>query len=245
VGDNALAVLAGPSTGAPSASVSVTIEDSNIDNLVLTLTPPQVITGQIKVEGQLPENAALDPLRVSLTPAANSAQQATSATAAADGTFKINLASEGEFRVTVSALPAGFYLKEARFDNVDVLNGPSRFSASGNLAILISGHAGEVSGRVVNDQTKSIPEIEAVLVPNESRGRPELFKRAVTNKDGQFRIIGIPPGDYRVFSWERIEPYSFFDEDVLRKFEPQGTPVHVAESSRETIEVKLIPETMP
>ena len=43
-------------------------------------------------------------------------------------------------------------------------------------------------------------------------------------------------------TWERLEANAFYDPDILAKYEQRGTPIRVAESSSETIEVKLIPE---
>jgi hypothetical protein len=84
--------------------------------------------------------------------------------------------------------------------------------------------------------------IEAILVPDVHRHRAELFKRAVTDHEGRFSIPSVTPGDYRVFAWENIVANSYFDEDVVKRFEDKGTRVHVAESSRVTVEVRQIPE---
>jgi protocatechuate 3,4-dioxygenase beta subunit len=242
VGDR-ISVTPAPA-GVSSALVIATVASSDIENLTIILGPPTEIPGRIRIEGQLPATTSVDRLRVSLAnspPVNQTIYGSPSAVVTADGTFKLNAAPEGEFRVGITGLPAGFYLKEARLNEADVLNRPSRFSAAGNLDILISANGGQVSGRVLNEEMKPVPGVDAVLVPNESRNRPELFKRATTDKDGRFTIAGIAPGGYRVLAWERIEPYSYFDGSVLGKFEQHGTPVRVAESSRETVDVQLIP----
>jgi hypothetical protein len=150
---------------------------------------------------------------------------------------------DGEYRVKVSGLPASFYLKEAQLDDVDVLRAGSRFFAAGRLNLLLSTRAGEVIGRAINDSMEPARVAEAVLIPTEGRQRSELFKRtAVTN--GQFRFQGVAPGDYKVFVWQNIEGNAFFDAEVLKRFDERGVPVHVAELSRETVEVRVIPETV-
>jgi hypothetical protein len=227
-------------------ATTVTLVDSGIDNLVLTVSPP-MIEGQIRAEGPVPVNTALV-MSVSLVPVATvpvdlELPQGRSAVSAPDGAFRTGVPVDGAYRVKVSGLPANFYVKEARFNDADVLPSGARFSTSGRLNILISAGAGEVSGRVLNDRMESARRAEVVLVPSEFRDRSELFSRT-TAASGQFRFQGVAPGDYRIFAWEGIEENAFFDAEVLKRFEHRGAPVHIGKSSRETIDVRLIPETV-
>jgi len=52
----------------------------------------------------------------------------------------------------------------------------------------------------------------------------------------------VAPGDYKMLAWENIEANSYFDENVMTRFEQKGTRVHVTQSSRVTVEVTRIPE---
>jgi hypothetical protein len=168
--------------------------------------------------------------------------QNPSATSDNTGKFRLAAEREGSYRVRVSGLPQGFYVKEARLNETDVLSDGSRFSASGTLSIVISEGAAQVDGHVINEQNKAVAGIEAVLIPDDHRNRAELFKRAVTDEQGQFSFTSVAPGNYRVFSWENIEPNSWFDESVVKKFEEKGKRVRAGESSHVTIEVRQIPE---
>ena len=242
VGDNTtLPGILGQTTGEPIAAATVTIVDSDVSNVILTITPPSVITGRITVEGQLPSTTPLERLRINFVPPASSGG-AFSTAVAADATFKVNAPVDGEFRATVSNLPAGFFVKKALFNNLNVLDNPASISTAGTLEILISANTGQISGRVLNQQSKSAASIGVVLIPNQSRDRPELYKRTTVDSEGRFTISGIAPGEYRVFAWERIETNSYYDPEVMRRYEQQGTPVQLGEGSRENIEVKLIPE---
>jgi hypothetical protein len=58
-------------------------------------------------------------------------------------------------------------------------------------------------------------------------------------------MSGLAPGDYRILAWEAIESFAYFDENLLRQSERQGVAVHVEESSRERVEVTLIPARRP
>ena len=52
---------------------------------------------------------------------------------------------------------------------------------------------------------------------------------------------GLTPGDCKLFAWEGLENYGYFDPDVMRRAEAQGKPVHVGESSKLAVEGKIIP----
>jgi hypothetical protein len=230
--------------GAPWADREVVIKDGNVD-IELSMAVQPIITGQIRLQGTLPAGRSLDKMSVSLLPVDSSPAlrfQNPSAHSDDAGKFRLAAEKEGSYRVTVSGLPDGFYLKEARLNEVDVLNGSSRFSASGILNIVIGESTARVGGRVIDEQGRPMVGVESVLIPDDHRNRAELFKRAVTDQEGRFSIPNIAPGDYRVFAWENIEPNSWFDESVVTKFEQKGTRVELSESSQVTIEVTRIPE---
>ena len=83
--------------------------------------------------------------------------------------------------------------------------------------------------------------IQAVLIPDRFRDRFDLYKTAVTDENGQFTMRGITPGDYRLFAWEGIEQFAYFDLDFVRQFEQKSQPVRIPESSKVNINVKIIP----
>ena len=112
---------------------------------------------------------------------------------------------------------------------------------------MLSSKGGRIDGNVVNEQGRPSAGIQAVLVPEQQRNRTDLFKSVVTDPNGRFEITGISPGDYKVFAWASLPSFSYFDPDVLEraaKVRPQA-PLHIAESSAQRIEVKLIARTAP
>jgi hypothetical protein len=83
-----------------------------------------------------------------------------------------------------------------------------------------------------------------VLVPDKARHRLNLFKAVMADQNGRFNIPNIVPGDYKLFAWEVIEPYSWFDAEVLARYESRARTIHVGELSRQTIEVRTM-QPMP
>jgi hypothetical protein len=80
-----------------------------------------------------------------------------------------------------------------------------------------------------------------VLIPDKARHRIELFKTATTNQNGRFTFANLPPGDYKLYAWEAVELYRWFDPEFLKAFDQFAVPVRVGESSRQTVDARLIP----
>jgi hypothetical protein len=72
------------------------------------------------------------------------------------------------------------------------------------------------------------------------RNRSDLYKRESIDASGRFRLQGIPPGKYKLFAWDGMEPESYLDPAVLTPFEGLGQAVSIQESSRSSIEMTLI-----
>jgi hypothetical protein len=221
----------------------VVVRDADVENLVLALVQPQLIRGRVHVEGELPSSVRMSNLRVSLSRMDLPAIAApylpdSTASVAEDATFTVS-ASEGEFRVTMPSIPSGLYLKAARLDGRDVLATPARFSSAAELELVVSSRGGIVEGTVRDGQGRSLTSVQTVLIP-EAGDRPELFKRILTDWNGKFSITGITPGNYRLFAWEDLEAYAYFDPEVLAKYQAQGKPIRVSENSSQTVDLQAI-----
>jgi hypothetical protein len=82
--------------------------------------------------------------------------------------------------------------------------------------------------------------MQAVLVPSGDRARTDRYKATITDTSGRLVFTRIPPGDYRLFAWEDIEPFSFMDSEILREYESEGKAIHVDDGAKALVEVKLI-----
>jgi hypothetical protein len=78
-------------------------------------------------------------------------------------------------------------------------------------------------------------------VPARGPARIDLYKTAVTDASGAFAFRGIAPGEYKVLAWEAIESFGYFDEALLSQSDLQAVTVHIEESARERVEVRIIP----
>ena len=212
----------------PNARVPIEVSNSDLDGILLTLTAGVAISGRITIDGiPFSSVSGWDKIRVPLKPTLDSSfgpnlQPAAPVPQAPrpDGTFTIAGVSSGEFTVgPVTGIPAGFYVKEARFNQVDVLSQPLRFSgvASSTLEIVLSSKAGQLEGVAVDARSSVASGARLVLVPDRQRNRTDLYRSILSDSNGRFLFRNVPPGDYRIFGWEALESYAYFDSDLLRR----------------------------
>jgi hypothetical protein len=157
------------------------------------------------------------------------------------GKFSFDNVLPIDYRLGIEDLPQGYFLKEARFGATDLLGQPYRLASSNaTLEVVIGANSGHIDGTIVDDNLQAAPGVQTVLVPDRSRNRAELYKAGRTDRDGRWSFDNIPPGDYKVFAWDGIDPYSWFDPEVVRRYESRAQAVHVGESSKQTLQVRLI-----
>jgi hypothetical protein len=109
------------------------------------------------------------------------------------------------------------------------------------LEIVLSGKAGQVDGTALDSRSAAASGARVVLVPERQRNRLDLYKTVLSDSTGRFLIRNVPPGEYRLFGWEALESYGYFDPEVLRRAESQSVPVQIGESAANSVTLKIIP----
>jgi hypothetical protein len=231
-------------TGTGTVRTPVEIVNANIENLTLVVSRGTDIVGRVRVDGGRPPTT----VRVQLRPVAKDGTYsigfASTGEFGSEGAIRMNGVLPGEYRVIVAPMPE-HYVKSVNFERSDALSSTitieeSRSGAVPSLEIVLSPNVGRIEGVVTDDRLQPVPGVQAVLVPDRNRDRVELFKAVTTDPAGRFSMSGVAPGDYKLFAWEGLESFGYFDADLVKQSELSGKPVHVDESSRITVETKLI-----
>jgi hypothetical protein len=239
-----------PSSGTARA-IPVTITRADVDGLVVTVTPMVSIPIQITVDGrEFSSVANLDRWRVNL----REYQDTKTLMPRLNGTTPSALTSNGLSRFdnvlpgsyllqVLSAPPPGVYVKTVTYRDKDALNEAVQISGSeaGAFSVILGTNPGRIDGTILDNANQPAAGMRAVLVPDQHRDRIDLYKTVDADAAGQFNLRDVPPGDYKMYAWESIEPYSWYDPDVIKQYEPQGRPVHIMESSKATVDLRLIP----
>jgi hypothetical protein len=213
--------------------VAVDVGTGNVGGIKFSTTRGVPVSGRVSIEGR-PPNPQGDPdlAKVVVTirrdpnilfmpdpmiplpipraaPGATAApQRPVNGQVAADGKFTI-LSSIGDFQMDVTGIPANSYVKSIRMGNVDILTGGLQVSGPPDnpIDIVLGTDGGEITGAVVNDRTEAMTNVIVALVPESPllRRRWDLYRSATTDFAGKFRLRTIPPGTYKIFSWDYVE----------------------------------------
>lgn len=245
----ASAGLVDPAVRAKAANASIPIDllNSDLENVVLNLSLGFPLSGRLIVEGNPPPS--LSTIRIQLRSSLNGAitnsfggNAPASPTTNPDGAFRFEGVAPGEYRIALNGLPPEFYLKDVRYNRVDALNQPMQFISgdAGTLDVMVSSGAIQVDGTVFDEKAQPAAGVSVVLIPDQHRDRTDLYKNATTDTLGKYQVRGVPPGDYKLFAWDTVDQFAWFDPEVVMRDESKGKPVHVLDSSNQSIDLKII-----
>ena len=222
----------------------VALTDSDIDNVALTLAPGLEIPLTVRIEDAEPEQA--QKIRKSLGRFVLSSSDGVNpnpmAEPKADGSWLFRNLGPGTYWLGFGE-PDGTYVKSIRFGHQDVTTTELDTSSGGGvMELVISARAAEVIGVVRDSNAQPLSGI-AVTLWTPGLPPPGTIDRAKsTNSDamGHFRFGNLPPGEYRIAAWERIESGMGDLSEFHVKFDSTATVVNVIEDSHETVQPVLI-----
>jgi hypothetical protein len=160
-----------------------------------------------------------------------------------DGTFLMQSVYDGSYRVRVFGYPEDYYVKSVRQGGSDALESGltiSRIQPPTRIEIVLSPDGGRVSGTVMKEQSP-VSGAWVVLVPDPPhRDREEMYTTVTTDTNGRFSMVGLPPGDYKLFAWELLQGKNYRDPDFFSAFEDRAAPVHTQEGQQQTVQLDVI-----
>ncbi|HYL10028.1 MAG TPA: carboxypeptidase-like regulatory domain-containing protein [Candidatus Acidoferrales bacterium] len=224
---------------------AVDVGTADVEGINLVIAPGTSLSGHVTWDGK--ESLSGGELRAGLRPAEDMVLSV--GTVKSDGSFVLNNVSEGTYRVWVYGQSEDSYLKAAKYGSEEALDSGitvQRGGPNGTLEVVLSPNGARIEGSVTNADSLPAAGVWVVLVPEAARRNQEwLFKTATTDQNGRFVLRGIPPGEYKLFSWEEVEPGAWFDLDFLKPYESKGETVRVEEGGHASVDLKLIPADKP
>ncbi len=229
-----------------STRQAITVGDSDLEGVSVTLAPAMQLTGQFKVEGD--QTVDFEKLNISLRTrdfAAMYGGPMPMGRGSEDGSFLVINVGQEKYDVFVTGMPDGFYLKSVRAGDQEVRDAGLDMTsgAAASVTITISAGAGQIDGSVQNDQQQAAGGALVVLIPNDSkrRERRDAYHTATTDQNGRFSLKGVEPGEYKLYAWGDLESGAYMDPDVVKPFESQAVDMSIHENGRESAQLKLIP----
>jgi hypothetical protein len=163
-----------------------------------------------------------------------------------DGSFEWKDVPPGLYSVQVSATSEmpDWFLKSVTAGGRDVLD--SGFSVNGGattLDLVASANGAVAEGVASNQNDGPVADAVVVAVPElHLRGRPERYRKTVTDQSGRFTLRGLPPGDYTLIAWESVDGEAYYNSEFLKTYEGQGKALHLDQGRRVSVQLKTIPE---
>jgi hypothetical protein len=256
-----------PPSNASIAYMPIEVNDSDIDNLRVVAQPVATIPGKITVESRSPAiESQLSKIVVLVARSSNSiamprpSPQNSVSLSDGDGLYRggggysptidnaglLNLKlSPGEYRISITNLPANTYVKSARMGQTDALSGVLRIDASAPdpLEIILGNGTAEVTGLTIGSQKEPFTNAVVALVPDaiSLRSRADLYKNTTSDALGRFTFGEVPPGDYKIFAWDYTQTGSWMNGEFLQPYESTGKLIHVIEGRKQETEVLVTP----
>jgi hypothetical protein len=218
--------------------VPVDVGYANLEGITFVLGSPATLTGRFRVEG----DGQFDFTRLGLwLQGIDNTNAAGGGQVKADGTFAMDNVYDGTYRVHIAGFPEEYYVKSARQGGSEALESGLTIShTTAPLDIVLSLDGGRVDGSVLQEQNP-VGGAMVVLVPDPPRrDRQEMYSLKPSDALGRFSMLGLPPGDFKLFAWENVQGTNYTDSDFIKAFEDRGTHVHITQREQQTVQLQVI-----
>jgi hypothetical protein len=189
------------------------------EDVALPLTPAFEITGSVEVEGA---RGTLQNLMVRLSPSEGLALGPEPvAKVGSDGSIRLTGVTPGLWTLSVDPLPQGLWIKTESLGNSDGVAGEVNVSESGRgqLRVVLAADGAQISGTVGKEGQPSRATVVLAPAAPELRSSPHLYRVTNTSEHGLFVIRNVPPGTYKLFAFQEIEPFEWLDPELQKTVE--------------------------
>lgn len=229
--------------GVTLARQTVTVGARDLDNVVILVPAPVVLTGTVSYEkaGAQPETNPGRGLWIEFAGAEDSHPPVA---LRPDGGFTASLAGTDRYRVRLRGTAGTLYLKSARLGQQDVLESgidPNNTAGATELHLVIGNTNATVSGSVSDAHQQPAGGVTVVLLHMTRAGVDAYDVRtATTDQNGAFTITAAVPGVQIAAALEDWDESMARDEEVLKKLAEKGKRLELKEDSQETLQLKLV-----
>jgi hypothetical protein len=248
------------------ARAEITVGNANVENVNLRMAETLDVVGKMRVDSgdnwatfvrpagnntgndtKGKSKAQVRTPRLTLLSADERSQSidGTDATAQ-DGSFQVRSTPPGRYRINISNLPAGTFIKSVRFGGQDFTGKVIDITRGGELEVMLSSKAGGINltWPPKSEERRAVdPPFVAIAWPVQlDYGRPSHgVVNLSLNPEGRNRFQALAPGEYYVVVWQEAPTADIVRIPAfLERFTGQATRVAVKEGEEPTIEPAVI-----
>jgi hypothetical protein len=238
----------GDDAGTPQYGLQpVSLTGMDVDDMTVVLSNGATLTGTIAFQ---PGSAAVpDPTQVRIT--APSTDQSAfggpqpTARVDTDGHFSLAGVPAGPHLIRPGGNMRGWSLKSVTIDGRDVTDTPIELRSAQNLAnvaIVFTDKLSEINGKVTDQQDVPVPDFTVLAFstdPTVWRPQSRQIMTARPDQTGQYRIRGLPPGDYYVATVDPAEQGEWFEPAYLDEHRIGAAHLTLSEGDVKTKDFKV------
>jgi hypothetical protein len=238
--------------GPEVAMTTISVEGTDIDNVILTGSSGGTVSGRVVTEDGSPgpkmslvRVSVAEPLRNQPSPALLGAFKGFgSAPVRDDGTFQVpHVFGRTKVQVTV---PDGWMVKSVTRGGHDITNVWLELKSGEDLAgveVMITSRVTSIAGQLMDDRGRPFRDATVVLFPDDAE---KWFETARTiqavrpDQQGRWQVKGLPAGDYLATALDYVEDGAWNDPEYLEGLRRDAAKVALADGGSETVALKLV-----
>ena len=217
------------------------VPTENLSGVKLGVIPEGTVQGRVNLVGDA--KIELKGLSVTLEGDEDSLIMPVNATTDETGAFVLKKVVSASYQFDLSPMPEGVYLKSVLWNGKEK-RGESFDFALGSLAELevFLGTDGGLFDAKISRENRPLADATVVLLPADAslRNRVRVLSEE-TDGSGHVAFEGVPPGDYLVIAWEKIEEDDWFDPAVVEAAESSGLKVTIGPKDSQHADLKALP----
>jgi Carboxypeptidase regulatory-like domain len=227
------------------ATATLAISDRDISNFNLVARPRVPLKGEVTWFGAAPDPPLEGKLRLLLQAITRTNRANT--TAPIPGEFSFDSVPMDEYRMDISSVPDGVYVKDVVYGDRSVLLTTIRPGAAmldAPLRITLAGDGGHIEGSVADKDGNPAPECSVIILPETAPNDAMVaasMRISKSDQSGRWRTVTMAPGKYIVLATMDTVNRSPETVGKIWKARTRGETVEIAKGGKPSVKLEPKP----
>ena len=216
------------------ANHEITVAGQDVTDVTLMLRRGARISGTLEFSGSPTVTPSVERVTITATPLVSSEVRRRSESGARvepDSSFVLSNIGPGPRLIRVSGVPDGWQLEAVHLEGRDVIDTPLEFrgeTSIDHVVLVLTDQIAELTGTVQDDTGDALTDFTVIAFPSDERLWQPRSRHILTSRpdqNAQYRLRGLPPGDYLLAAVEVVEEGEWFEPRFLEELRRRATRV--------------------